>query len=235
MASIREFIVHVVNNFVPLNEYAQKIVDQLVKQYMDQAEEYGYDDVDEDDIRKYITRFDKIKYSLKDKDKELFKQEGSDYVALIELPKLMQLVTTAPDIDLEKTKEKEIPKDERPMEVYASPDRKIIVYKGDKEKNCVRFKTEQAPSIPWCITNTAYSNYRYNEDKGYPVFYLAKNENLPSSDDTSVVAIQVKSPKLRDINHRYRWTNRRNHPHESSDMSWEDLVSNILGLLKCLM
>jgi len=227
MASIREFIVHVVNNFVPLNEYAQKIVDQLVKQYMDQAEEYGYDDVDEDDIRKYITRFDKIKYSLKDKDKELFKQEGSDYVALIELPKLMQLVTTAPDIDLEKTKEKEIPKDERPMEVYASPDRKIIVYKGDKEKNCVRFKTEQAPSIPWCITNTAYSNYRYNEDKGYPVFYLAKNENLPSSDDTSVVAIQVKSPKLRTPDKRYRWTNRRNHPHESSDMSWEDLVSNI--------
>ena len=60
MASIREFIVHAVNNFVPLNEYAEKIVDQLVKQYMGQAEEYGYDDIDEDDIRKYITRFDKI-------------------------------------------------------------------------------------------------------------------------------------------------------------------------------
>jgi len=227
MASIREFIVHAVNNFVPLNEYAQKIVDQLVKQYMGQAEEYGYDDVDEDDIRKYITRFDKIKYSLKDKDKELFKQEGADYVALIELPKLMQLVTTAPDIELDKSKEKEIPKDERPMEVYASPDRKIIVYKGDKDKNCVRFKAEQAPSIPWCITGGSYSNYRYDESKGYPVFYLAKNENLPSSDDTSVVAIQVKSPKLRTPNRKYRLTNRRNHPHESSDMSWDDLVSNI--------
>ena len=50
MASIREFIVHVVSNFVPLNEYAQKIVDQLVKQYMGQAQEYGYDDVDEDKL-----------------------------------------------------------------------------------------------------------------------------------------------------------------------------------------
>ena len=227
MASIREFIVHVVSNFVPLNEYAQKIVDQLVKQYMGQAQEYGYDDVDEDDIRKYITRFDKIKYSLKDKDKELFKQEGADYVALIELPKLMQLVTTAPDIELDKSKEKEIPKDERPMEVYASPDRNIIIYKGDKEKNCVRFKAEQAPSIPWCIASSSYSNYRYDQSKGYPVFYLAKNENLPSSDDTSIVAIQVKSPKLRTSSSRYRWTNRRNSPHESSDMSWDDLVSNI--------
>ena len=227
MASIREFIVHAVNNFVPLNEYAQKIVDQLVKQYMGQAEEYGYDDVDEDDIRKYITRFDKIKYSLKDKDKELFKQEGADYVALIELPKLMQLVTTAPDIELDKSKEKEIPKDERPMEVYASPDRNIIIYKGDKEKNCVRFKAEQAPSVPWCIASSSYSNYRYDQSKGYPVFYLAKNENLPSSDDTSIVAIQVKSPKLRTSSSRYRWTNRRNSPHESSDMSWDDLVSNI--------
>ena len=227
MASIREFIVHAVNNFVPLNEYAQKIVDQLVKQYMGQAEEYGYDDVDEDDIRKYITRFDKIKYSLKDKDKELFKQEGADYVALIELPKLMQLVTTAPDIELDNSKQKEIPEDERPMEVYASPDRKIIIYKGDKEKNCVRFKAEQAPSIPWCIASSSYSNYRYDQVKGYPVFYLAKNENLPSTDDTSVVAIQVKSPKLRTTNKRYRWTNRRNSPHESSDMSWEELVSNI--------
>lgn len=227
MASIREFIVHAVNNFVPLNEYAQKIVDQLVKQYMGQAQEYGYEDVDEDDIKKYITRFDKIKYSLKDKDKELFKQEGADYVALIELPKLMQLVTTAPDIELDKAKDKEIPKDERPMEVYASADRKIIIYKGDKEKNCVRFKAEQAPRIPWCITSSSYSNYRYNQDKGYPVFYLAKNENLPSSDDTSIVAIQVKSPKLRTTNKRYRWTNRRNSPHESSDMSWEELVSNI--------
>ena len=227
MASIREFIVHVVSNFVPLNEYAQKIVDQLVKQYMGQAQEYGYDDVDEDDIRKYITRFDKIKYSLKDKDKELFKQEGADYVALIELPKLMQLVTTAPDIELDKSKEKEIPKDERPMEVYASPDRNIIIYKGDKEKNCVRFKAEQAPSVPWCIASSSYSNYRYDQSKGYPVFYLAKNENLPSSDDTSIVAIQVKSPKLRTSSSRYRWTNRRNSPHESSDMSWDDLVSNI--------
>lgn len=227
MVSIREFIVHAVNNFVPLNEYAQKIVDQLVKQYMDQADDYGYDDIDEEDLKKYIARFDRIKYSLKDRDKELFKQEGNDYVALIELPKLIQLVTTAPDVELDKTKEKEIPKDERPMEVYASPDRKIVIYKGDKEKNCIRFRTEQAPSVPWCITNSAYSNYRYNEDKGYPVFYLAKNENLPSSDDTSVVAIQVKSPKLKTPNSRYRWTNRRNTPHESSDMSWEDLVSNI--------
>lgn len=227
MASIKEFIVHAVNNFVPLNEYAQKIVDQLVKQYMDQADEYGYNDVDEEDIKKYITRFDKIKYSLKDRDKELFKQEGNDYVALIELPKLIQLVTTAPDVDLEKTKEKEIPRDERPMEVYASPDRKIVIYKGDKDKNCVRFKAEQAPSVPWCIAGGSYSNYRYDENKGYPVFYLAKNENLPSSDDTSVVAIQVKSPKLRTPDRRYRWTNRRNSPHESSDMSWDQLISNI--------
>ena len=76
-------------------------------------------------------------------------------------------------------------------------------------------------SVPWCITRTSFGNYRYSKDRNYPSFYLVKNANLPDRDPLSFVAIQVRS------NGEYVFTNRDNSPHESREMSWETLNSNI--------
>ncbi len=57
--------------------------------------------------------------------------------------------------------------------------------------------------------------------------FLAKNNNLPSSDRLSFVAIQVRNPDTTRESNRYVYTNRANSPHESNTMSFEELLSEI--------
>lgn len=229
MKPISLFLEYVIQNLVPLNEYSDKIVNALVKHYTDQAEDYGYDKLTPEQIKKYIARFDKIKDSVKNKEGlELFKMKGNDYEPLIELPKLIQLVTGAADIEAEPESDEDAYKpDTRPNVVYTSDDGKIVLYKGDKQNHCVRFREKETPDVSWCITRTLYDSYRYDRDRGYPVFYLAKNENLPSSDPKSAVAVQVTDPKLKGPNARYKWTNRKNSPLESRPMSWSELIGEV--------
>jgi len=230
MSPIKLFLEHVIQNLIPLNEYSQGVVDALVKHYMDQAKDYpSYEKLTPEQLKKWIARFDKIKDVVKKEEGlELFKQQGNDYVPLIDLPDFIQLVTAAGDVQAEPESGEEVyTPDTRPNVIYTSDDGKIAVYKADSEDLCIRFKRQEAQDVPWCIARSSYNTYRYDKSRGFPVFYLAKNETLDSSDPLSAVAIQVTDPKLKSDSNRYRWTNRKNSPHESPFMGWSRLVSEI--------
>lgn len=229
MRPIHLFLEYAIKNLVPLNEYADKIVNALVKHYMDQADDYGYDKLTPEQLKKLIKRFDKIKDTVKNKEGlELFKMKGGEYEPLIDLPKFMQLVTGAADVEAEPESDQDAYRpDTRPNVIYTSDDGSVVVYKGSQEDLCIRFRTQTAQDVPWCITRSSYGTYRYARERGYPTFYLAKNENLPSTDPLSAVAIQVTDPKLKSDSSRYRWTNRKNSPNESGYMNWDELVNDI--------
>jgi len=200
---IYKFITYVVSNLYPLLEYAENVILKYIEQFKEEADDLGIQ-ITDTQLRKYIERFDQIKNSPKITDKEL-----KNYT----LSQLIKLITSSEGVN----SDEEI--DNTPDVVYHEGNK--IIYNGAKEDNCITYGRGER----WCITRGAYGGYRYNEDKGFPTFYLAKNGDLPDSNKLSFVAIQVRDTG-RESN-RYVYTNRQNSPYESSPMSFDDLMREV--------
>jgi len=204
MRAIDKFILHVVHNIFPLNEYSEGELKRLMTQFREEADDLNIN-ISDDTLKTYIQRFDAIKNSPKIQEKDLRKYT---------LSKLIKLVTSSAGAEASDDEE-----DQTPDVVYQ--DGGITVWNGSKEDNCVTYGRGEK----WCITRGSFGNYRYDSSKGYPTFYLAKNANMSDSDKLSFVAIQVRD--VDDENRRYVYTNRQNSPYESSPMSFSKLTSEV--------
>jgi hypothetical protein len=204
MRAIDKFILHVVHNIFPLNEYSEGELKRLMAQFREEADDLNIN-ISDDTLKTYIQRFDAIKNSPKIQEKDLRKYT---------LSKLIKLVTSSAGAEAPDDEE-----DQTPDVVYQ--DGGITVWNGSKEDNCINYGRGEK----WCITRGSFGNYRYDSSKGYPTFYLAKNNNMSDSDRLSFVAIQVRD--VDDENRKYVYTNRQNSPYESSPMSFSKLTSEV--------
>ena len=207
MRAIDKFILHVVHNLFPLNEYSEKEINKLMTQFKEEAEDLNIQ-VSDEQLRKYIERFDDLKNNPKVTDKDLRKYS---------LSKLIKLVTSMPGAELSGEEEKE---DDTPDVVYN--DNGITIWNGAKQGNCITYGAGER----WCITRPGgsyWGQYRYGSTYKYPTFYLAKNTNLSDSDKLSFVALQVLD------NGEYKFTNRENSPGLGMEgpFSWEELNNRI--------
>jgi len=204
MRAIDKFILHVVHNIFPLNEYSEGELKRLMAQFREEADDLNIS-ISDNTLKTYIQRFDAIKNSPKIQEKDLRKYS---------LSKLIKLVTSSAGAEAPDDEE-----DQTPDVVYQ--DGGITIWNGSKEGNCINYGRGEE----WCITRGSYGSYRYDSSKGYPTFYLAKNANISDSDKLSFVAIQVRD--VEDENKKYVYTNRENRPYESSPMSFSRLTSEI--------
>jgi hypothetical protein len=204
MKPIDKFILHVVHNLFPLNEYSEGELKKLMAQFREEADDLGIE-ITDDQLKAYITRFDALKNSPKVTDKDLRKYT---------LSKLIKLVTSSAGAEAAPEKA-----DDTPDVVYH--EEPYIIWNGSKEGNCIKYGQGEK----WCITRGSFSSYRYSAGRGYPVFYLAKNNSLSDDNKLSFVAIQVRDVERES--ERYVYTNRKNSPYESNPMSWEQLNSEI--------
>jgi hypothetical protein len=209
MRPIDRFILHVVHNWKnKLNEaYAPSVMTKLMDKFKEEADDLNIE-INDEQLKTYIERFDVLKNSPKVTEKDLFKYSLSQLIKLVTSSKGAE---TAETVDI------------TPDVVYHNDDNTIIVYNGAKEDNCVRYGQGER----WCITRGSYPNYRYSEDRSYPTFYLANNSNLSSDNALSFVAIQVRDPRTTSENQRYVYTNRKNSPHESQPMSFSQLEREV--------
>jgi len=203
--NIHKFITHIVNNLFPLNEYQEGEIKLLINKFKQEAEDLNID-INDTQLRKYIERFDKLKDSSKIEDKNLRNWP---------LSKLIKLVTSSKGADVED-------EETGPDVIYS--ENGITVYSGANEELCQRHRSE----VPWCITKSAFGNYRYSKDKGFPSFYLIKNDTDEYRDNEklSFVAIQVRDGSF-PTNKKYIWTPKDNRPNESEPMGWSKLTSDI--------
>jgi hypothetical protein len=204
MRAIDKFILHVVHNIFPLNEYSEGELKRLMAQFREEADDLNIN-ISDDTLKTYIQRFDQIKNSPKIQEKDLRKYT---------LSRLIKLVTSSAGAEAPEDDE-----DQTPDVVYQDGGKTI--WNGSKEGNCITYGAGEK----WCITRGSFGNYRYDSSKGYPTFYLAKNSNISDSDKLSFVAIQVRD--VEDENKKYVYTNRHNSPYESSPMSFSKLTSEI--------
>lgn len=209
MRPIDKFILHVIHNWEnELNEaYAPSVMTKLMDKFREEADDLNIE-INDEQLKKYIERFDVIKNSPKIQEKDLFKYS---------LSQLIRLVTSSKGAETPESA------DITPDVVYHNDDDTIIVYNGSKEDNCIRYGRGER----WCITKGSYGTYRYSGDRSYPTFYLAQNNNLSSDDALSFVAIQVRNPQTTSENERYVYTNRKNSPHESRPMSFNQLEREV--------
>ena len=167
MKNTYKFIEHVIGNLFPLNEYSDGEIKRLMAKFKEEADDMGME-ISDEQLEKYIERFDQLKGSPKVEDKEIRRWP---------LSKLIKLVTSSEGADSE----------EGPDVLYS--ENGYTIYSGGNEELCSRHKND----VPWCITRGSFGNYRYNDSNGLPSFYLIKNTNLPESDRLSFVAIQVRN------------------------------------------
>jgi hypothetical protein len=209
MRAIDKFILHVVHNWKnELNEaYSEKAITGFINKFKEEADDLNIK-ISDEQLRKYINTFDRIKEKLPNNERDLSKWTLAKFIRVVSAVK-----------GEEEAEEIEI----TPDVVYHNDDNTIVIYNGSKEDNCVRYGNGEK----WCITRGSYASYRYREDKNYPTFYLARNSNLSDSDKLSFVAIQVRDPEETRDDNRYVYTNRNNSPYESSPMSFENLLSEI--------
>ena len=200
-----QFIIHVVYNLFPLHEYSEGELRNLMAKFKEEADDLNIQ-ISDDQLKSYINRFDQLKNSPKITEKDLRKYS---------LSQLIKLVSKSAGADAPEEA------DITPDVVYNNDDNTIVIYNGSKEGNCINFGQGEK----WCITRGSYGNYRYSKERGYPTFYLAKNNNLPSSDKLSFVAIQVRDTP--DESKRYVYTNRVNSPYESEPMNFSGLLIEI--------
>jgi hypothetical protein len=211
MRLIDKFILHVVHNLFPLNEYSQGEMKFLMDKFKEEAEDLNIQVTDEQ-LKKYIERFDQLKNNPKVTEKDLRKYS---------LSKLIQLVTSSPGAELPNEEE---PEDDTPDVVYN--DNGITIWNGAKQGNCIVYGASQ--QIPggrkWCITEPGgsyWGTYRYGQSYGYPTFYLAKNDNLSDSNKLSFVSLQVLNDGT------YKFTNRDNNPGMEGPFSWDALNKRV--------
>jgi hypothetical protein len=172
MRSIDKFILHVVHNLFPLNEYSEGELKRLIDQFKQEADDLNIQ-ITDDQLKAYITRFDALKNSPKVTEKDLRKYT---------LSKLIKLVTSSKGVE-EPEEEMNI----TPDVVYN--ENGLIIYNGSKEENCLNFGRGES----WCITRGSFGNYRYDSNRKNPTFYLVKDTNLPDSDRKSFFVVVVGS------------------------------------------
>lgn len=197
-------IKHIVTNWPFLTEAMNpKEVQFLTQKFKEEADDFNIK-VSDEDIKNAINIFDnKFKQDPNIAEKDLRKYS---------LTQLLKLISTKPGFE----------KDKVGIKIETTPDMVynedgIVIYSGDVEDKCIKYGAGER----WCITKGSYGNYRFDPQRGYPIFYLVKNTNLPDSDPLSFVAIQVRN------NGQYVWTNRLNNPHESEEMSFNELANDI--------
>jgi hypothetical protein len=204
MINIHILIEHIVTNWPFLIEAMNpKEVQFLTQKFKDEADDFKIT-ISDEDIKNAINTFDtKFKQDPNVTEKDLRKYS---------LTQLLKLISTKPGFEKEKAERKI---ETTPDVVYNEDG--IVIYSGDVEDKCIKYGAGER----WCITKGSYGNYRFDAQRGYPIFYLVKNTNLPDSDPLSFVAIQVRN------NGEYVYTNRLNNPHESEEMSFDDLENDI--------
>ena len=222
MRPIDKFILHVVHNLFPLNEYSQGILDKIIQHYSEEAEDlYPDKNISNEQLKTWIENFERVKRDIIAKGgTDLIRPgKGGELEFLVPLAKLIKIATSFKGA--KGTEEKE---DETPDMVYN--DNGITIWNGAKQGNCITYgASQQLPNgSKWCITmpgGSYWGSYRYGESYKYPTFYLAKNNNLPDSDKLSFVALQVL------IDGTYKFTNRYNSPGMEGPFTWEELNNKI--------
>jgi hypothetical protein len=183
MKAIDKFILHVVHNLFPLNEYSQGILNTIMQHYRDEADDLNIS-ITDDQLKKYIERFDRIKSGI-------IKKGGTDLVkigaggkaeVIVSLSKLIRIITSSKGAE------------EAPEEADITPDvvynqDGLIIYNGSKEDNCLNYGRGES----WCITRGSFGNYRYDTNRKNPTFYLVKDNNLSDSDRKSFFVVVVGS------------------------------------------
>ena len=199
MRPIDKFILHVVHNLSPLFEYDQNQMSILINHYKQEADDLNIN-ITDNQLKKYIERFDQLKSSIIAKggtdllkkgvkqiqkttpDGETVTRTKNDYEVLVPLSQLIRTVTATAGVD-EPKEEYDI----TPDVVYN--ENGLIIYNGSKEENCINFGKGES----WCITKTSFGNYRYDSDRKNPTFYLVRDTNLPDSDRKSFFVVVVGS------------------------------------------
>ena len=204
MRPIHKFILHVVHNWKnELNEaYSEGAIKKFIEKFREEADDLNIQITDEQ-LKAYIQRFDVLKNSPKVTEKDLNKWS---------IGQLIRLVTTSKGAETEE-------EDDTPDVVYS--DNGITIWNGSKEGNCINYGSGEK----WCITRGSFGSYRYDSSKGFPTFYLAKNNNMTQSDKNSFLAIQVRDN--RNESKKYVYTDRSNSPYESEEMSFDQLTDKI--------
>jgi hypothetical protein len=220
MTPINRFILHVVHNLLPLNEYSQGVLDKIIAHYREEADDLNIS-ITDNQLKSYVERFDQIKPGIIQKGgTDLIKMgAGGTVEVIVPLSQLIRLISSRKAGGGGSTEEIDI----TPDVVYNNDDNTIVIYNGSKEANCVRYGNGEK----WCITRTSFPTYRYSSTRSYPTFYLAKNNNLPTSNKLSFVAIQVRNPETTNENERYVYTDRTNSPNESDPMSFNQLMNEV--------
>ena len=172
MRPIDKFILHIVYNWDNgLKEaYAPAIVSKLMDKFREEADDLNIQ-INDAQLKAYINRFDQIRSTSKVTEKDLFKYS---------LSQLIKLVTSSKGV-VEPEEELDI----TPDVVYN--ENGLIIYNGSKESNCLNFGSGEK----WCITRGSFGNYRYDDNRKNPTFYLVKDTNLPSSDRKSFFVVVV--------------------------------------------
>lgn len=207
MNSTHKFILHVVNNIFPLNEYSDAEVKRLIKIFKDEADEKNIE-IEDKLLAQYIQQFDRLKSS---NHPEIKDREIRNWP----LQKLIKLVS--------KYVEEEEEEWDSGLEVVYE-EGPISIWNGSEEDRCIKYARNESP---WCIGKGSFMNYRADRSKGSPVFYLCMNRDLPKSNKLSFVAVQVRDPEVKQPSQQYVYTNRINKPYESEPMSWDKLMSEI--------
>jgi hypothetical protein len=147
-----------------LNEYAQKVVNNLITKY--KVENPNLTDVDIEKIKEeYINRFEELKASPKVVEKDITKYS---------FQQLKKLVDSFPTKEKVK-KQGESNNVEFPQTnlIYNKPP--LQIYHGDNERTCIKIKGDFPAT--WCVARSTggnlYSGYRYAGTE--PSFYFVKN------------------------------------------------------------
>ena len=169
MRPIDRFILHVVHNSFPLNEYTEEMINRLIKKYRDEADDLGIKITDEQ-LRTFIERFDELRRSAVVTDKDIVHYPLSKLIRLVggfkggEPPDTSEITSDV---------------------VYN--ENGLVIYNGSKEDNCLTYGRNEK----WCITRGSFGNYRYDASRKYPTFYLVKDNNLPDNDPKSFFVVVV--------------------------------------------
>lgn len=133
MRNIDSFIVHVVSNLFPLNEYSDAEIKRLMAQFKEEADDLNIE-ISDANLEAAIKRFDQLKNSPKITEKELRKYN---------LAKLLKITGSSEGA-------------EAPAEEETGPDviyseNGYTIFSGGNEELCQRHRND----VPWCIARTS--------------------------------------------------------------------------------
>jgi hypothetical protein len=178
---------------------------QILQQYREEADDLNIN-ISDEQLKKYIERFDRIKQSIIAKGgTDLVKLgAGGKLEVIVPLAKLIKLITSSPGVDDDDEEDK------TPDVVYQNNG--VTIWNGAKENNCITYGRGEK----WCITRGSWSNYRYGPR--YVTFYLVKNSNIADNDPTSFVVIHVQG------NGQYGISLRTNNG-DKTNLSWDQMIA----------